>query len=225
MADIKPSKPRGRRKLESTQSPKEAMEATRQDILRAATQEFVSNGYNGASISSITSRTKTSQRMLYYHFGGKKELYRAVLEAGYSRMFASAPKIESAQQDPLTALQDFAGQTFDRHLENEDFVRLIMVENIAGAKTVSCSEVALALGRDNLADLETTIQRGIKSQVFRSDLEAKDVYAIVAGLSFNAVSNRYTVQTLFGFDLHNTTDQADRRALIVEAACRYAAAR
>ncbi len=225
MVETKPSKPRGRRKLDSAQSPKAAMEETRQDILLAATQEFVENGFNGASISSITSRTKSSQRMLYYHFGGKKELYRAVLEAGYKRMFESAPKIETPLEDPLTALQTFAGQTFDRHIENEDFVRLIMVENIAGAKTASASEIARDLGRDNLAGLETTVQKGIADGVFRPDLEAKDIYAIVAGLSFNAVSNRYTVQALFGFDLTGGTDRADRRALIIDTACRFAAAR
>ena len=200
------------------------MEETRQDILHAATQEFVKNGYNGASVSAIANRTKTSQRMLYYHFRGKEELYRTVLEAGYKRMFESAPKIEAVLQDPLTALKNFAGQTCDRHLENEDFVRLIMVENIAGAKTVSGSDVARLLGRDNLADLEIAVQRGIKDHVFRPDLEANDVYAIVAGLSFNAVSNRHTMQTLIGFDLTDEIDRADRRTLIVEAACRFATA-
>lgn len=226
MADPKSKLParRGRRKLSGTQSPEEALQATRSDILHAATLEFVAKGYDGASISSITQRTKTSQRMLYYHFGGKDELYRAVLEAGYARMFKGARPIEAEHDDPLQALKMFAEKTFDLHIENEDFVRLIMVENIAGAKTLEASKLAREPGNDNLADLHRIIQHGKNTGVFRKDVDAEDVYAVIAGLSFNAVSNRYTVNVLFGFDLEVESARNDRRSLIATAACRYAAA-
>ncbi len=220
--NLKTSAPLGRRKLAKSQSTEQVQQATRDDILHAATLEFVAKGYDGASISSITSRTQTSQRMLYYHFGGKAQLYRAVLEAGYTRMFKSAPELNSDNQDPQQALHIFAAQTFDRHLENEDFVRLLMIENIAGATTVSKSDIARELGKENLAELKQIIQHGKKNGVFRSEIRVEDVYAIMAGMSFTAVSNRHTVKVLFGADLEVEAERDHRRQLIATAVCRFA---
>jgi TetR/AcrR family transcriptional regulator len=53
---------------------------TRANILSIATREFARNGYNGARIDAIAARTSTTKRMIYYYFGGKEQLYIAVLE-------------------------------------------------------------------------------------------------------------------------------------------------
>ncbi|MBE0969791.1 TetR family transcriptional regulator, partial [Escherichia coli] len=41
-------------------------EKTRQDILRAAIDEFVAQGLSGARVDAIAERTHTSKRMIYY---------------------------------------------------------------------------------------------------------------------------------------------------------------
>jgi len=212
----------GRRKRLPDQTREAAEQATRADILRAATKEFVAKGYDGASISSITKHTQTSQRMLYYHFSDKYGLYCAVLEAGYKRMFADTPLMEQDVQDPLLDLRQFAERTFDRHIENEDFVRLIMIENIAGAMAVQGSETAKTLSKKRVGELYVIIERGKAEGVFRADLDASDVYGIIAGLSFSAVSNRHTVNALFGSDLSDETEKVNRRNLTAQAACRFA---
>ncbi len=220
--NLKTAAPLGRRKLAKSQSTEEVQQATREDILHAATLEFVAKGYDGASISSITNRTQTSQRMLYYHFGGKAQLYQAVLEAGYKRMFKTTSEIKSEHQDPQQALRSFAAKTFDRHIENEDFVRLLMIENIAQAKTVAKSDIARELGKGNLAELRKIIEQGKKSGVFKAEIRVEDVYAIMAGMSFTAISNRHTVKVLFSADLEIEAERNHRRQLIATAVCRFA---
>ena len=54
-------------------------ERTRADILDVATEEFATNGYGGARVDEIAARTRTTKRMIYYYFGGKEQLYLAVL--------------------------------------------------------------------------------------------------------------------------------------------------
>ena len=59
-------------------------ERTRADILAVATREFADRGYAGARINEIADKTSTTKRMIYYYFGGKEQLYIAVLEQAYS---------------------------------------------------------------------------------------------------------------------------------------------
>ena len=51
-----------------------------EDILAIATEEFALKGFSGARVDEIAERTQTSKRMIYYYFGGKEALYRAVAE-------------------------------------------------------------------------------------------------------------------------------------------------
>ncbi|MGJ9402264.1 TetR/AcrR family transcriptional regulator [Arthrobacter sp. KK5.5] len=56
-------------------------EQRRRQLLRAAHQVFVSNGYHGASMDEIADVAMVSKPVLYQHFPGKRELYLALLEA------------------------------------------------------------------------------------------------------------------------------------------------
>ncbi len=63
-------------------------ERTRGEILEVATREFADRGFAGARVDAIADQTRTTKRMIYYYFGGKEQLYVAVLEQAYA---TSAP--------------------------------------------------------------------------------------------------------------------------------------
>jgi len=67
-----PVRPRRRPRRNSAES--------REQILRAATIEFVMHGFAGARINRIVKRASSNPRMIYHYFGSKSELYLAVLE-------------------------------------------------------------------------------------------------------------------------------------------------
>jgi AcrR family transcriptional regulator len=56
---------------------------TKAEILDVATREFARAGYDGARVDEIAARTRTTKRMIYYYFGGKEQLFTAVLERAY----------------------------------------------------------------------------------------------------------------------------------------------
>src|SRR5579864_1030380 len=58
----------------------------RADILAIATEEFASKGLSGARVDEIAARTHTVKRMIYYYFGSKEGLYRAVLARCYENI-------------------------------------------------------------------------------------------------------------------------------------------
>ncbi|NJC22995.1 AcrR family transcriptional regulator [Arthrobacter pigmenti] len=53
----------------------------RRQLLRAAHEVFVSNGYHGAAMDEIAEVARVSKPVLYQHFPGKRELYLALLES------------------------------------------------------------------------------------------------------------------------------------------------
>jgi AcrR family transcriptional regulator len=97
---------------------------TRGEILDVATEQFAAHGYHGARVDEIAALTRTTKRMIYYHFGGKKQLYIAVLERAYARIRAAEREVSVDNLDPVTALRRVAEVTFDHHGAHPEFIRL-----------------------------------------------------------------------------------------------------
>ena len=78
-------------------------ELTRREILEAAIQEFAAHGPRGARTEDIACRTNTSKRMIFYYFGSKDGLYRAVLEENYRRIRALESSLRLDHLEPARA--------------------------------------------------------------------------------------------------------------------------
>ena len=55
-------------------------EERRRQLLHAAQEVFVRNGFHGAAMDDIAEAARVSKPVLYQHFPGKRELYLALLE-------------------------------------------------------------------------------------------------------------------------------------------------
>jgi AcrR family transcriptional regulator len=67
---------------------------TRERILKAALTEFAANGLAGTRCDDIARRARTNKRMLFYCFGSKEELYRAIFQRKFRQravLFESVP--------------------------------------------------------------------------------------------------------------------------------------
>ena len=80
---------------------REGSEATRQAVTEAAARVFDRRGYAGTSISAICREAGVSSGAVYFHFSGKEDLARYVVE----EHFASWPAIiERVERSGLCAL-------------------------------------------------------------------------------------------------------------------------
>ena len=77
-------------------------ERTRAELLDVATHVFAEDGYSGARVDEIAEQTRTTKRMIYYYFGGKEQLYLAVLEKAYTTIREAENQIPSATWRPST---------------------------------------------------------------------------------------------------------------------------
>jgi AcrR family transcriptional regulator len=58
---------------------------TRDALLEAAAHVFLERGFHGASARQIAERAGFTNPVLYYHFGGKDQLYEALIHGAFER--------------------------------------------------------------------------------------------------------------------------------------------
>jgi TetR/AcrR family transcriptional regulator, regulator of cefoperazone and chloramphenicol sensitivity len=71
--------------------------ATRKQLLEAAGEVFAEHGHAKATSKEICKRAKANIAAVNYHFGGKDELYSAVLEEAHSRLVSLDAVAAAAQ--------------------------------------------------------------------------------------------------------------------------------
>jgi AcrR family transcriptional regulator len=170
---------------------------TMAEILAVATHEFADKGLSGARIDEIAAATRTSKRMIYYYFGSKDGLYLAVLEEAYTRMRAIEADLHLDDLAPVAALRKLVEFTYDHHRDNEDFIRLVMNENIQRGDYLRQSKNIQALNSNAIASVGAVYGRGVVQGVFRPGLDPVDIHSAISAFTFFNVSNRHTFGVIF----------------------------
>jgi AcrR family transcriptional regulator len=196
-------------------------ERTRANILEVAEAEFGEKGLAGARIDEIAAATKTSKRMIYYYFGSKEGLYLAVLEESYRRVRDVESELHLQDLAPEDALRRLVAFTFDHHLHHENYIRLVMSENINRGQYLAQSPRIQELNVPAIAAIRNLLDRGVKSGEFRKGLDPVDIHASISALSFFNVSNRHTFGIIFKLDMLRPSYIAQRRENVVDMVVRF----
>ena len=196
-------------------------ERTMAGILEVALREFADKGLSGARIDEIAAATRTSKRMIYYYFGSKEGLYLAVLEHSYREMRRIEGELMLDNLPPEDALRRLVEFTFDHHVAHEDYIRIVMNENIERGKYLAQSQIIQELNVPAISAIGRLYERGLAAGVFRQGLDPVDIHASISALTFFNVSNQYSFGQIFKRDLSASAVRALRRANIVEMVVRF----
>jgi TetR/AcrR family transcriptional regulator, upper aerobic nicotinate degradation pathway regulator len=183
-------------------------EAMRQRILEAAAREFSDHGYAGARVDRITKRARTVDRMLYYYFGSKDGLYRAVLEETYQQMVWSQASLNVNDLDPVEGLRHLIRFNWNHYLEHPDMIRLFNTENLLLGRHVKRSTAIKKLSLPVINILRELLSKGAARGVFRSGVSPVRLYITIAALGYFYVSNRYSLSQFLGIDLMSAGNRA-----------------
>lgn len=94
-----------------TNRPARDAEATKQQILNAAEEEFAKHGLSGARTDAIATRAGVAPRMIYYYFQSKEGLYQAVLQRPATEFQEVLGQLNLEQLPALEALRAFLQTT------------------------------------------------------------------------------------------------------------------
>jgi TetR/AcrR family transcriptional regulator len=176
-------------------------EGTKAAILAASLREFTDKGFGGARIDAIARRANINKRMLYHYFGGKDALYLAVIEHIYAAIRAAESELDLGHRDPREAVRALVLFTWHYYLEHPEFLSLLGTENLLKGKFVRRSERLVAMNSPLISALQDVLERGRRAKLFRSGIDALDVYLSIAALGFFYLSNRWTLSAVFRRDL------------------------
>jgi AcrR family transcriptional regulator len=214
------TRPAAREKTLGTRSYKERSEATRQRILAAARSQFVANGLEGTRMEAIATEAGVNKSLVYRHFGSREQLYRDVLSKAYRDVREAEARLV-LPTDPLAALDTLVSFTLGYYLANPDFLVLVGIENLKKGEHLR------QIGRDGvqvsslIGILNRIISSGTRDGLFRDDLDAMELYMIMASQCWFTVATMHTFGITFDVDMFASAGLRRREAIIKDSVRRY----
>jgi AcrR family transcriptional regulator len=186
-------------------------EGTRRRILLAAAEEFAAGGLFGARVDQIARRAETNERMLYYYFGSKEQLFTAVLEHAFGSLVEAERALDLDGVAPIEAITRLAHFVWDYFRDHPEFLRLMNNENLHEAKYIKGSNRIRELISPIVETTRSILERGQKAGLFRQDVDPLKFYIAAAALGYYIVSNRFTLNATLGLDF---SDPQQREQMI-----------
>jgi len=106
--------------------------ATRRALLEARAHLFPRGGFDGVSIEDLAERAGVNKALVSYHFGGKRGLYVAGLEAAFADMADRLRAIDEDGVDAREGLHRFFEAFEAVTRERPDFPTLFLRELLSG---------------------------------------------------------------------------------------------
>lgn len=169
---------------------KEEAEVTRNRLLDAALAVFSRQGYADTRLDDIAQEAGVTRGAIYHHFGGKVELYQALLEERFTR--ANRVWEEAIEQGgtPLQLLRRMMVRALQYLEEDADYRA---VQELVIFKTGHVTELAESMAkkqeatRQMVAHFTRLIEQGIDAGELRPGINPRDAAFAAIGL-LNGVS-------------------------------------
>lgn len=187
----------------------------------AAAEEFASGGLFGARVDQIARRAETNERMLYYYFGSKEQLFTAVLEHAFSALTEAERELDLDGVAPVEAVTRLAHFVWDYYRDHPELLRLINNENLHEARYLHKSTRIREMMSPIVAKLGSVLTRGQKAGLFRTDVDPLRFYVTLSGLGYYIVSNRFTLAATLGRDFTDADERAEMVRMNTEVLLAY----
>ena len=190
---------------------------TRAAILDAAMGEFSQHGFGGARINRIAKAAKLNNHALYYHFGHKEELFKAVLEHGYESLRANLAPRDLAAMQPEAGMARIVEDVFEfvRRMPKHSALVFDVNRHRGVNLTPAISRNIRAAARRLIDDLDFVLKRGEASGRFAHGHDAEHLYFSIFALCSFYFTNAYTVGAGVGRDLLKPSALRERKKAIV----------
>jgi len=110
--------------------------ARRKQLLRAAREVFVAQGYHAAAMDDIAERAGVSKPVLYQHFPGKLDLYLALLETHASELVRAVRHAMSSTADNMLRVHNAVSAYFDYVDSEGEAFRLVFESDLRNEPSV-----------------------------------------------------------------------------------------
>jgi TetR/AcrR family transcriptional regulator, upper aerobic nicotinate degradation pathway regulator len=193
---------------------------TRAKILKAAIKVFAKQGYASGRIESISKAARSHDRMIYYYFGNKEQLFIEVLETIYTQFNEAESQLDLDLDNPARGLAQMVEFVWQYYLDHPEFVTLLSSENLHQGKHSKKSSKLKEISGYAISVVRRVLDAGKAQGLFRQEVEPRDVYIMIASLGYFYNANQYTLSAFLGESLMDKDALAHWREVIKETVLR-----
>ena len=139
--------------------------------------------------------------MLYHYFGGKRDLFLAVLEDAYGGIRAAERQLDLEHLEPVEALKTLVTFTWNYYLKHPEFLTLVNSENLHKARHLKKSKVIGEMHEHLVAMVAGLLERGVKQGVLRAGIDPVQLSITIAAIGYYYLTNRFTGSIIYKRDL------------------------
>lgn len=147
-------------------------------ILDAAEQIFAARGLSGARTDEIAAAARVNKALLYYYFGSKQRLHRAVLERLFRQLHQSIAAAGPANRSPRDRLLAFVNGYFDFVASHPSYPRLVQRQVMESSGQLEW--MVRSFFRPFHQRVSRTIVEGMAQGEFRAVDPSHTVFTIIA---------------------------------------------
>jgi len=159
---------------------------TRTALIEAAARVFVERGFHGATVREIADSAGFTNPALYYHFGGKQDLYEAVIRSAFDRFKALHAEALAGESEPIGRLNAIAAAHLRFGRDDPIRLRVLYAELFRPRGSDADDSLGFDELRDwTLAQIEGVLRDGVASGAFRLEdvpLARRIFVALLRGL-------------------------------------------
>lgn len=132
--------------------------STRRRLLNSALEEFITQGFTGASTRRITSAAGVSHGLMFHTFGSKAELYLELVRIGSAEIAAD---VRAGSTDPMGFFSQIAERMLLMLKEQPRTARMFVFMDYAAAHSGLVQEVdTIMADRDPVAQWALVVEAG-----------------------------------------------------------------
>ncbi|MCF8008371.1 MAG: TetR/AcrR family transcriptional regulator [Halanaerobiales bacterium] len=140
-------------------------EDTKMNIMTKATKLFAQKGFSETSISQIAKKANVGKGTIYWHFDSKEDLFFSIIKQKGKAFFDSVIKLKDSNKEPQEIIHEYIIKRVEFSDNNYDVAKMLINNNEMINRDFK--EVIEKKHLEVLKVIENTIQKGIKTGVFR----------------------------------------------------------
>jgi AcrR family transcriptional regulator len=152
---------------------------SKKNIIEAAREFFSEYGYLGASMSDIAARLNITKAALYYHFAGKAEIFKNVLDEAFAELSQALNQAKS-EKAPEKKLENLIKAYLEFGAREKNLTKALVLK-LAPHDAKITEHIALLRGQ-LINSIEPVINEMLASKKIVKQIDSRTYAALLTGL-------------------------------------------